>query len=636
MATAITASPLACMRGGQPPVQLRQTVRLLLAVPPLLAVSSVITTESIPAPLRIAVAAIALLAAARPREALLIVAALGPLVDVVASLAGWPPVRALEALVLAFLAGWFVSAPPAEPRGARERLAPPLWLLASLVVGSAATDMLDLHRSGEWRTAMSSLAASYFTTGESAGLAQAAGLLEGLALTAAVVELATPALVVSLTRAMAAAAVAAAVLALLLVGGIGLPPTIARQSHIGLARFSAHIPDVNAAASYYLLMLGIACGMLATTNGIRRRTWIAVGIVIGMGLVLTGSRAAVIAGVVTSILAACVMVVSGRSQRQRAIAAVVLVAGVLAVVVAITAMRTSLLSGSESRLQFNQASLRMIAARPVFGVGIGRYYPLSRLVLPPELGAIYGQENAHNYFMQIAAELGMAGAAVFVWLLAASLGPAGKALWNGARSALTTGLVAGAVAFLITCLSGHPLLVPETAVPFWIVLGLIVVTTPPMTARLPARGRRVATLAAAVLIVASAPFRPAQPRLHLSAGQDGFGPWQVDADGRRFRESAEYASVFVGPDATAVTIALRAAPERHEHDLAVEYQVPGRSRTTTVANRWTPLTIDLPGAGTLVPLQRINFTVIDEGGAPSDPQRSGVQFGEAAVTTTRD
>ena len=67
--------------------------------------------------------------------------------------------------------------------------------------------------------------------------------------------------------------------------------------------------------------------------------------------------------------------------------------------------------GGGFRQQFTGASLRMMRARPVSGVGIGQYYRMSPLFLSPQLGWAYGAENAHNYFLQIGGELGAYAAA---------------------------------------------------------------------------------------------------------------------------------------------------------------------------------------------------------------------------------
>jgi O-antigen ligase len=85
--------------------------------------------------------------------------------------------------------------------------------------------------------------------------------------------------------------------------------------------------------------------------------------------------------------------------------------------------------------------------------------------------------------MQTWAELGAAGLLALLWLLATALRPAISALRDRRRDHVNAGLLAGALAFLITCTGGPALLVREAAFPFWMVLALAVVTagTPPFT-----------------------------------------------------------------------------------------------------------------------------------------------------------
>ena len=86
--------------------------------------------------------------------------------------------------------------------------------------------------------------------------------------------------------------------------------------------------------------------------------------------------------------------------------------------------------GGGFREQFFQTSLRMIGARPLFGVGVGQYYRTSPLFLSPQLAWTYGSENAHNYFLQIGGELGLVGLGLFVVWLGAAIARAGA----GARA----------------------------------------------------------------------------------------------------------------------------------------------------------------------------------------------------------
>jgi O-antigen ligase len=91
--------------------------------------------------------------------------------------------------------------------------------------------------------------------------------------------------------------------------------------------------------------------------------------------------------------------------------------------------------------------------------------------MTPALRAIYGHENAHNYFMQTWAELGLIGLLAFLWWLGRALGAGWMRVraegWRGPAFAA----VCGCGVYLLTCVTGHPFLVVEVAGLFWAALG---------------------------------------------------------------------------------------------------------------------------------------------------------------------
>jgi hypothetical protein len=390
---------------------------------------------------------------------------------------------------------------------------------------------------------------------------------------------------------------------------IGVAPasTISRVVAVGLPRYSAAMMDVNAAGSCYVLLLGVTLGVAAMLT--RRGACLIAFVAIVCGLALTGSRAAVLAAAVVACAAGAIWIVWSASGMLRVVLAVVL-AAVLVAAVGLAANRAGQ-SSLEMRGGFTRASMRMIEARPVFGVGTGRYYRLSRLVLPPSLAWFYGQENAHDYFLQITAELGIAGLFVFVWLIAAILIKPLKYLARDREKWSATAFAAGAVAYALSAVSGHPFLVPEAAVPFWIVLGVLAregAATP--------RGawtQRVWPIAIGAVILLTVPLRPDEPRLRVPPGEDGFGAWQTDERGREFREAHDYASVFVEPNVRAIEIPMKlgtGAQARSAAGALVGVVVPGAfQREVRVGPDWSTLFVDLPGAEPLMLRQRINFLV---------------------------
>ena len=92
----------------------------------------------------------------------------------------------------------------------------------------------------------------------------------------------------------------------------------------------------------------------------------------------------------------------------------------------------------------------------MFGVGVSRFYQRSEEFakrFPPDIAKQY-PENAHNYYLQVAAETGLVGAALFVGFLAWLL----RKHWT---SADPTKLACGTavVTIMIFGLTQHPLLV---------------------------------------------------------------------------------------------------------------------------------------------------------------------------------
>ena len=114
----------------------------------------------------------------------------------------------------------------------------------------------------------------------------------------------------------------------------------------------------------------------------------------------------------------------------------------------------------------------MLASAPVLGVGVGQYLPRSAEFMPAELRAIYPFENAHNYVAQEFAELGIVGGLAFLSLVAAGLLAGWRAVRDPRTHTAVTALFAASAGYLLTCVTGHPLLVLEAALPFWVVFGI--------------------------------------------------------------------------------------------------------------------------------------------------------------------
>jgi len=603
-----------------------------LAAAPSFAVAAFLVHPAIPNPLKAEAALLLAITVIRPAIGLLVVAAAAPLGELAVPLLGARPVRHAETLVMAFLAGWLLARAFAsevrKPALATHAKAA-VWVFTCILLGSVATTLFQLHASapGRFSQVAADLLRGYLVTDEPAGVHQAASLLEGIGLLVAVTTFArrNDLFTLRIAVVLVASGVVVSVASGLLATGIGPAATLARQTASGMHRFSAAQPDVNAAASASLLPLALSIGLaVAVPRG--RLLAAAAAVVLSGALALAGSRAALVAVGFVIACGAAVRFLNGRKAR---IAAFVVVASAAGLVL-LSVLRSGDSVALDMRYGFTRASMRMIAARPVFGVGEGRYYALSSLALPPRLAWWYGRENAHDYFLQTAAELGVAGFTAFVWMLVALYAPATRMVWGARAGAVAAAAVGGTAAYLATCLSGHPLLVPETAVPFWLVLGIVVAGAP--TAEKPVRTIRWAGAAFAAAVLATVPFRPGPPTFRGRSADEGWGPWQTDANGTKFRLLRSFASLPFVTEAATVAVPMRARFEGSATSGTISINAADLgARHVVLGREWSVVTLALPDPEPLVPGLRLNLAVIR--GSATDAE--AIEIAQPRIVTTR-
>ena len=262
-----------------------------------------------------------------------------------------------------------------------------------------------------------------------------------------------------------------------------LDPTWAARNPL-VVRAHATFDDPNALAAYLILCTGLAAGVaLSETRRSHAIAAIVIAVLASAAVLATGSRSGLIA------LPAAVLIVIGfaprpsplpvaaRTMARRllavtAIAGVVLLATRFVVDQRLAPLPTSLIDATvqtfdprvdanqvlQGRLTFWSAALQIARGQPLSGLGLGRY-PREA---PNFLVEWMPNENAHNLFLQMLAETGLAGFLAFATLWAVVL----QALWRGAASdgadaGLMWGALLGTLAFGLTLLTGHALLVPS-------------------------------------------------------------------------------------------------------------------------------------------------------------------------------
>ena len=677
----------AARRGGAGAGLARLTLALGAAacIVPLLSAAN---PERLPAAVPAALAGLLTLALCRPQLGLAVAAAAAPLAAWIVRTADLHALRLAEAIVLAALAGTLLRLACASRTDTDTRAAAawpagvvPAAAVLAAVAGASAAVELGLLQAGIPLTWLAAVGAAgrvatdylYGSTAIVPGLLEAARLIEGAALV--LVILAWRRRLPALPRQLALATLVGAAAAAAVNFGALVAETLAAErpgalllSYLGGRRLAVHVADFNASGSYFLMAALVGLGLTLREPA----AWTArvATLAAGAACWLAGSRTALAVALLAAFAAAAWRLPAcsaGGRRRRRALAglaAAALVTVPLAMLAAFPERtRHARSSGVGAawemaarsvnyRIGIVDAGLRAWSTAPLLGVGAGRYYDLSGQFTEGELPARFRRENAHNNFLQVAAELGAAGLAAFLGLLAAG----GYRVWQAAQSAaarepLLAGVGAGAAAFLATCLAGHPLLVAETAYPFWIVFGLLLALAHGRlpAARAPARRRPILMPAIVLILAATVPVRVAAAARGMTfdgtpaavdALRSGLFDWELEhATGRRFRWTGARATTFVPGAAQAVRIVLRALHAGPDGGpVVVDVALGGRPvrRVRLFDRRWVEVTLHPVPGRPAAALQRIDLRVTPPWTARArrngDGRTLGVQIRELAVT----
>ncbi len=549
--------------------------------------------------MQLIILATALLSYFRPKYSLLLLAAIVPLGQIGSRTLN-SNMRGAEALVLAFLAGalvrgWTLRQFRSFPSTRLETAA----LVFGLIVAASCIEQLwflQIQRDYPWpfiEGVLGYASQRYIATWQGFGMIFFAMLLlEGLALLLLTERYSREdeRFARRLTFMLVAGAVGTA---LLTIGVVAREFWEAGPTQTGFVEFfsvnrwSVHIGDMNAAGSFFAMMMFIAVG-IALINRMHRAYWLAAGALLLCATLMTGSRTAVATVGLLAVLVAGRFAFKTSSSLVRvtlALAAVLAIAGS----VYLTSRTTTATGAPPSeaitiRKLFLQTTANMLAAEPAFGIGIGQFNLWSWRFGPPELLTVYKGDNAHNNFAQIAGELGGLGLAAFVAVLAWSLWAPRVRDGGDLRAPIVIGLAA----FILTWLGGHPLLVPEVAFPFWMALGLAA-SLGLNRWRHNVRMGYLAVAAVAVVLLSSLPFRidANSARIDFSRVTYGISPRQTMSDRAR---------MFVPAVERRIDVPLRARAASDADPILVDVFVNHVAMTniTMTGREWQRARIELP------------------------------------------
>lgn len=567
--------------------------------------------------------AFAVLAAVRPMRAIEILAAAVPVAWYLFARRWNPDLPWAEILVCAAIAGLSIDAAVRGRSGLPFSLRAPAILFGLLVIGSMVTALgvLALRLGPGFRDALATqISRTYFVDVRGFPALHAGMLLlEGVLLLALAARVSArhPAVL----RRVAAMAVAGATIAAAL-NIARLFSAAARADAYWSAvvtlsrtvRWNIHYADFNAAGSAFAMAALAGIGLAATARATWERVlWAACTVTIAGALWLTASRAAYLALILAAATAVGItwLMRSGRRIVAGTAVAVATMAIVLAIAVAapMRGNQHSSFVAADVRLGMARVAGRMIASEPAFGIGLGEFHQRSGEFATPELIAKFPaavHENAHNNFLQVAAELGLIGGAAFTWLVCAALLLAAR---KAAADRLRLLVLAGVGAFVLSWLGGHPLLVPETAYVFWLLLGVAAGTAPAGAASTSAR-RTWIVAACVIALVATVPWRVRARMNEADLEHIGIGVsrWQVSPDGVRYRQGEGHATLFVPTGA----FKFRVNP-RTDTPVRLQVKLDGRvaNIVTLTPRTWNGLSLPARTERTSARFAALELQVLD-------------------------
>jgi O-antigen ligase len=398
-------------------------------------------------------------------------------------------------------------------------------------------------------------------------------------------------------------------------------------SVLQVERIAVHVTKVNTAASSFVLFLPILIGLAAWSAQSSRRPssfralrWSMAAAGAGLlltALWLTGTRTAMMAGATVAAGASVYAATRGRLKHTSWLSVVSIVAacGVVAAVLGFglylkakgSTYTSPLDVALDMRVSIWRTALRMLAAHPLFGTGIGQFSYKVAAFEPEKALVAYlrgSRFDAHNQFLQVAAELGLVGGVLFIGMFPAILRRAWTA-FRTSRDAALGGAIAGVVAFLITCLAGQPLLYEAVAVPFWMVLGVVLAggdaSPAAISAQQPDSGGRLKSRVIAwflIVLALSIPVRVWQGKdqVNFALADYGFSRWYHPGDGEPYRLVLRDGSFFTYPHARRLRLPIRRDVLAGRNRLEVDVLLDGRrARTLTLADdEWQSVEFIIP------------------------------------------
>ncbi|MCX7918623.1 MAG: O-antigen ligase family protein [bacterium] len=277
-----------------------------------------------------------------------------------------------------------------------------------------------------------------------------------------------------------------------------------------LTRINSTFTDPNTYGVYLILVIPIVIAKVLSARGVSFIKYSGLIFLLLLNLLWTGSRAAWFSFVLSSIF--MVIIISFSRMRKEIsyqfirnhftkISIILLIVGISTTIILIIistqnptttdlsqhksywdVLKFSLNTHADAdtilknRIPLWQAAFAMVTYQPLVGIGIGSYPFWLEYFLKPGVTTFLRIAYAHNYYLQFAAELGLIGFGLFLWLIIVIFIIGWKAIRNNGLVPL--GLLTGLIAFLLAQLTQHSLVQVEMQLLFWIPVALLTSLSP--------------------------------------------------------------------------------------------------------------------------------------------------------------
>jgi O-antigen ligase len=176
------------------------------------------------------------------------------------------------------------------------------------------------------------------------------------------------------------------------------------------------------------MAFGLGAGLVIVQTSKQRLFYLALLLPITLGLLVSNSRGGIIALLAQVVIAALLLM--KRSALRIAFAAV-LIAGVF-LVAALSDLSLNAAAANEgaSRYDIWRATLKLFAAHPLLGIGLGAYW--IGITAHHEASGVLVPQEAHNDYLELLASGGVVGFAIGVWFLVSVIRNVREHLWSNA------------------------------------------------------------------------------------------------------------------------------------------------------------------------------------------------------------